>query len=215
MKPAITKIDRALKEVYRLELDYCAEEFLLKHPPTLKEKKGALFIQADKNNNKNLSLGIHLCSSVSSELSTFESWKPDWSKAQTAAFSVAAEEVSHFLYLIHHLNNGRAVTQLELETQGEIDKFLLIFFAKRTRSKDHFFTTLEHIFFQFKLSENLSQEEKERYLQANIDAKRFILKHRAYLENPDQQQEGFRTLRRYYRLSHPEKLAFISTKSAA
>jgi len=215
MKSAVTKIDRALKEVYRLQLDYRAEEFLLEKPPTLKEKKGALYIQANEGDNKNLSLGIHFSPSVSSELSSFESWKTHWTKSQTAAFAVAAEEVSHFLYLLYHLNNGRPVTQLELETQGEIDKFLLIYFAKKEKTKDYFFEILEHIFFQFRLSENLTEEEKERYFQASHDAKRFILKHKSYLENLCQQETGFRILRRFYRLNYHEKLAFISTRSAA
>src|SRR4051812_22664263 len=124
MKKIIGKIDRSIKRLYNLEFSYCAEDFLLKHPLDIQIKKvgsapleaesfrGALFV---KNQDiENLSIGIYLSEPVRKELRTFRSWKKGaWSHRSLSAFSVAAEEVSHFLYLLHNGLMGRSISQFE------------------------------------------------------------------------------------------------------
>jgi hypothetical protein len=42
--------------------------------------------------------------------------------------AVACEEVSHYLYTIWNVSNGRQVTRLEMEIQAEVDTFMTLLF---------------------------------------------------------------------------------------
>lgn len=48
-------------------------------------------------------------------------------EALQAPGALGAEGVSHFLYLVHCHNASRGTSQLELELQGEVDKFAVSF----------------------------------------------------------------------------------------
>ena len=47
-------------------------------------------------------------------------------RERLSGFCAAAEGVSHFLYLAHRAGQGGQVSQLELEAQGELDKYLSV-----------------------------------------------------------------------------------------
>jgi hypothetical protein len=49
-----------------------------------------------------------------------------WTHARLSGFCAATEGVSHFLYLAHRARQGGQVSQLELEVQGELDKYLAV-----------------------------------------------------------------------------------------
>jgi hypothetical protein len=215
-----------LKRLYHLEEAYRAEDFLIKEPyfqarvavgnariPTVApEFNGALFVKED-GNREDLSLGIYLNTSVWKELSTFRRWRSDeWSRRQTGAFTVAAEEVSHFHYLLYHATRGRSVSHLELELQGEIDKFVLTFYANRAIAKDAHdtFTRLfEQMFHDFSLADRLSEEEKTRYLDASHFAKLFIRKCEKYFADSKPDPRAFEILRKFYRLNITEKVSYV------
>ena len=129
------------------------------------------------------------------------------------AFTVAAEEISHFHYLLYHASRTRQVSQLELELQGDIDKFLLTYFAnfwKMESSEEIFDALFELLFYRFRLAENLGPEERSRYLEANNLARRFIRKCATSLSDSEQRERIFRQLRKFYRLGASEKISFIS-----
>lgn len=85
----------------------------------------------------------------------------------------AAEGVSHFLYLVDRATNGRNVTRLELELQGEVDKFL----ALNLISLETDGTTSPELFtIQFEAASydrRLTAEEIERYRTASHFAAKF------------------------------------------
>ncbi len=211
MKPVIRKMDRALKRLYNLEHPLKAEAFLITQPILPAAGQGAFFIQSRPG--EELEVGIFLDSTVRKQLSQLRRWNPaKWNTPQLGAFAVAAEEVSHFNYFIHHRYTGRAVSQLELELQGEVDKFLLTLFSGYSAMKEpefikRFEILLDQFFARYQLVENLSDEQKNRYEEASQHAKRFLLKHRAALANPAKWETAFRLLRRFYRLNLSDKLS--------
>lgn len=228
MRPVVRKIDRALKRLYNLDSQYNAEEFLIKRPfVSLVSRgirldrvvgsarlQGALFIKSTPRSREEISLGIYLSEGVRRQLSTFRRW-PDtaWSWEQLDAFSVAAEEVSHFLYLLFHATGGRPVSQLELELQGEVDKFLMAYFALSAGRKfdSHRFQALvEQFFYRFHLAENLDEEQKARYLEANNLARRFVVKCAPLLADAHRSDKAFRLLRHFYRASPHDKLSLVA-----
>jgi hypothetical protein len=124
-------------------------------------------------------------------------------------FLLAVEGVSHFIYAIVCARAARAVSQLELELQAEVDKYvtcLLACDAERTTS-----TTLRHrLFGDCAYDSDLDHDEHARYRAANDNAHRYA----AYLERTFVEQrripEMLAELRRFYRIGLPAKLATIA-----
>jgi hypothetical protein len=214
MKSVIRKMDRALKRLYNLEHSHGAEAFLIHRPILPSAGQGAFFIHSRPG--EDLEVGIFLDKSIRKELSQIKLWNPtEWAIPKLGAFAVAAEEVSHFNYFIHHRSHGRPVSQLELELQGEIDKFLLTLFSGHSLLKEgdlleKFERLLEQFFQRYQLVENLSAEQRGRYEEASQHAKRFLLKHRAALSDPGKWDTAFRLLRRFYRLNLADKLSLTN-----
>ena len=210
MKPVIKQIDRALKDLYLLSTPFNAEDFLLARPiqsPSIianAHLRGALYVRPD---SEELSLGIYLSPKISKELKRFFRWqKRDWTHSQLEAFTVATEEVTHFQYLLSRAQRKCSVTQFELELQAEVDKFVLSFFAGEVQSIDRFSSLLERLFIKFRLSDTLSPEERDRYLEANRISFRFIKQLETLLASPSSNASALKKLRSFYHSSVSEKI---------
>jgi hypothetical protein len=127
------------------------------------------------------------------------------------SFSTLTEEVSHFLYLLFRARSERQVTQLELELQAEVDKYLTALFFLSLQNDGAVSTRLRHLLFRrYRLAEGLSAESAERYHEASRLANRYCgwLETR-YLRSrrlPDLAREA----RRFWRLGQREKLETIA-----
>lgn len=208
MKTVIRKIDRALKRLYNIEHDFRAERFMISRPLVPSAARGALFIESQTE--EALRVGIFLDESVKSRLTHFGNWNlAGWDIQKLGAWAVAAEEVSHFNYFLHHRSVGRAVSQLEMETQGEIDKFLLTYFVNYGKGGliDKFEALLEQFFQRYHLLENLTSEQKGRYEEASRLAQDFLTKYRDQFADPRKVDKALRLLRRFYRASLSEKVS--------
>ncbi len=219
MKSAVRKIDRALKSLNQLETPQSAENYLLKQMPgnssseSSQDFHGALLVRSA--GKMSVSLGIYFTPKVSETLTQLESWNPNaWSHDEVKAVTVATEEISHFHYLLANASIGRPISQLELELQGEIDKFMLLFFTLASTEENidsHFVALFEMLFQHFHLRETLSADEKERYQAANNIAKSFVIKCRKYLEDKDY-DSALKILRQFYRMNTSEKLSLTLRK---
>lgn len=171
---------------------------------------GALYIEPPTPEEDTLSLGIYLNPSVQTALDDFPKWARQWNAQQFAAFGLAAEEVSHFHYVAHHAPQGRGVSQLELELQGEVDKFLITFFAKPAeQDEDPFAALLEKFFVHFHFHPQLDAEQRERYSQAHSLAKAFLVKHAEHFRGAPQ-DKLLKLVREFYRLSLEEKVSLAT-----
>lgn len=124
-------------------------------------------------------------------------------------FLLAVEGVSHFVYLIWCARGHRSVSALELELQAEVDKYVtcLLTLGTEPRRSD---VLRRRLFEQFVFEDDLDAEERERYRAANANAHRYsaslerrYVRHRRILDMLDE-------LRRFYRMSLPAKLDFIT-----
>jgi hypothetical protein len=127
------------------------------------------------------------------------------------AFSTLTEEVSHFLYLLFRARNRRQVTQLELELQAEVDKYLTALFFLGLQNEGAVSTRLRQLLFsRYRLAEGLSAESAERYHEASRLANRYCGWLEAqYLRSrrlPDLAGDA----RRFWRLGQREKLETIA-----
>ena len=128
------------------------------------------------------------------------------------SYWIAVEGVSHFLYIAWRANYDRQVSQLELELQAEIDKFVCateLFKQQKTNIDQQ--ALWERLFRNFYLHDYLNSEEIKRYQQANEYAGEFCKT--IYMQYKKLQQPTFnyKQLRRFYRLGQHKKMAHITS----
>jgi len=211
LKSLLKKLDSAIGSIYAIDTSLQVNDFVLTPQPV--RKTGALLVksQTTSSGKTDIEVGIVFHPQVAEDLNTVDPTNlSQWTASQTQAFAVAAEEVSHFRYLVFHAEKDRAVSQLELEFQGEIDKFLLFFFLKTSEASDSqeaFDQLFSGLFEQFKLVEGLTPEQTERYWEANQLAREFIQKHRPQFCSPQAITILLQELRALYRMSSTEKFS--------
>lgn len=218
MKQIIRKIDRSLKRLYNLDFSHRAEDFILETPWPIpvrqvatahEEFKGALYVE--NHDLDNLSIGIYLSAPLREVLTHLERRRKAWTHRELSAFVVATEEISHFNYLLFNGTLGRAVSQFELELQAEVDKFAVAYFAlhRRVASRKELGWFLYEQFFQrFHLAPNLSDEQSQRYTDANRSAKQFVAKLiPTLLRKPER---ALKKLRDFYQDNCAEKISLCN-----
>ncbi|MBI5549797.1 MAG: hypothetical protein HY901_38415 [Deltaproteobacteria bacterium] len=127
------------------------------------------------------------------------------------AFAIAAEGVSHFLYLMLQATRDRAVSLLELEAQAEVDKFATgVLHLWKHGERRHCSELRSRLFDRIGYRAELSGEEHARYAFANHMARGYA----AFLESRfilTGCLEGLLAeLRRSYRLRAGAKYAHLA-----
>jgi hypothetical protein len=127
------------------------------------------------------------------------------------SFTTLTEEVSHFLYVLSRARRDRPMTQLELELQGEIDKYLVVLFFRGLEDEGALSERLRQLLFErYELTAGLSAETSARYHEASRLANRYCgwLESR-YLRRKRSEALACET-RRFWRLGQREKLETIA-----
>ncbi|MBY0370058.1 hypothetical protein K2X33_05190 [bacterium] len=204
----LSEIERALKRLYNLDSSLQVQDFLVQKPLPGTIAPGALYVCTPDQASDDLNIGVFLHSNILEQLALPSG--ESWSGPQLAAFGVAAEEISHFHYIAHHAPQGRGISQLELELQGDIDRFLLTFFAQLSSSgqtePEVFEPLFEKLFESFTLVERLTSEQKERYLEANRVAKAFLNKNASDLKDRRKHPRFLKLAREFYRRGLADKI---------
>jgi hypothetical protein len=124
-------------------------------------------------------------------------------------FLLAVEGVSHFVYAVVCARGQRTVSALELELQGEIDKFVTCILeagadaAASARWR-------RRLFEEFLYEPDLDADESTRYRVANENAARYASSLERRFVAPRRVPEMLGELRRFYRLPLAGKLAHIA-----
>lgn len=132
-----------------------------------------------------------------------------------ADFCLLTEGVSHFVYLSWKATRGEPVTQLELELQAEVDKYLACFIAAWEQDRGRFPDKLRAALFErVTFRPDLGAAEADRYRTAS----RLALDYCEHLERSYLRSggldEAMPELRRFYRMTQPHKLDHIATRRA-
>jgi hypothetical protein len=157
-----------------------------------------------------VSLGVVLEDSVRSRLAARDP-RVQLDASNLDPFCVLAEEVSHFVYLFFCAQAARQVTQLELELQGEVDKYLSAVFLLSLQNEGAVSPRLRALLFRhYHLADHVTDEGRERYRAASELAYRYC----GYLEQrflrPSRLPDLAREARRFYRLGQRDKLERIA-----
>ena len=123
-------------------------------------------------------------------------------------FWVALEGVSHFLYLVWNANYDRPVSQLELELQAEVDKFVSATAILGLEKDNVFMQEIWALLFsQPKFKDKLEREKLLRYQKANAYASQYCL---SLMEMQHKTTKCLHNeLRRFYRLNQQAKISRI------
>jgi len=211
----LDSILRQIDRVYDLGLDVDIHDFLLTREMCAElghdSARASVLVREDEDGDE-LQLGVYLGESTLETLGSLDLGAPIQPKS-LEAFLTAIEEVSHFAYLLFSASQHRRVSQLELELQAEVDKFitsaLLIASTNAGRMPEDL---LERLFDGFEVRAELEPQVRERYASATSLASRYCFHVvRNGLESSDGKslRRLFSELRSFYRLTQGGKIGRI------
>lgn len=205
MRFALSRVQRGLEKLYRVDPGAEVEDFLIGvdilDQLDLERRPREQLLMSPAGD-----VGLFLCRTVLENLATND--PGDGLGADNLAdFLLAVEGVSHFVYLAWRARADQAVSALELELQAEVDKFvtcaLELDLDSETCRALH-----RRLFHDFDYEPDLSSDERSRYETANRAAAGYA-NHldREYIQ-PNRVGEMFAELRRFYRRSPADKLSW-------
>ena len=116
-----------------------------------------------------------------------------------------AEGVSHFVYVANRARQELPSTQLELELQAEVDKFVLLVLEQLPYDRGEAFEVHSRLFERVTYLHEVGTELGDRYRTANDLAARFV--RRLMTHGPETTHA---TLRRFYRAGQADKIRLVA-----
>jgi len=204
----LVDVQRRLESFYALEKEAPVTDFLIPHDEA-GEYPGGGSRTLLRQQGDEISLGVVLEEHVGECLSRADP-RRQLDRHNLGPFCTLTEEVSHFVYLLFCARKGRTVTELELELQGEVDKYLNAVFLLSLQNEGAVSSRLrEMLFHEYHLTLGIDAERAERYRLASELAYRYT----GYLEGRFLKSARLadlaREARRFYRLGQREKLEKI------
>lgn len=199
----LNQIQQQLENLYQIERGERVEGFLKKIGPQLGRE--ALLIKYSSNK---LELGLYISPEVLKKLrrrNPFEWIGP----GNLEPFLIAVEGVSHFVYFLKRVHENHAVTQLEMEIQAEIDKYLLVCLLYLFHNREIPSFLFSTLFDQVRWEPSLNQEESHRYIEANKFAARFCADLDQNFIRHGRWQQAIEQSRHFYHLHHWDKLRLL------
>jgi hypothetical protein len=129
-----------------------------------------------------------------------------------ADFWTALEGVSHFSYLMWNAGHDRGVSQLELELQAEVDKYITSFWLLRAQNPQHQPRELHHLLFErTAVIPGLAPASQQLYAAASRYGARFCAALQSTLlsNRPAIRGRAISALRRFYRMGATRKVRHI------
>ncbi len=203
----LARVQRGLETLYRLEPGLDVHEFLVGADfrdalDTARRPKEQLLVCEDAGE---MSLALFLDQSVLDNLANHE----HLDDRNFGDFVLAVEGVSHFIYTICCARAERPVSQLELELQAEVDKYITCLLMTQTEEPTSA-SLRQRLFVESRYEDDLDADEHSRYRAANDNAHRYA----TYLEQafvvPHRIPEMLAELRRFYREGLAAKLSTIA-----
>jgi hypothetical protein len=204
-------LQRGLETLYRIETELDVRDFLLDEAgraafaPARAPREQLLVAERDGG----LELGLFLDAAALDNLAARDP-RAGLDETNLGDFLLTVEGVSHFVYLAWRARARRPVSALELELQAEIDKWVTCLLLLPPRDLRAAAALRPRLFDAFSLAPGMDDEERERYLVANSNARAYA----ARLENRYVAQGALAPmlaeLRWFYRLGARDKLSHIA-----
>ncbi|HLL22283.1 MAG TPA: hypothetical protein VK427_09135 [Kofleriaceae bacterium] len=203
----LARVQRGLEALYRLDTGLDVHEFLVgadirdELVSTRRPKEQLLVCEEGGE----MSLALFIDQSVLDNLANHQRLD----SKNFGDFILAVEGVSHFIYTICCARAERPVSQLELELQAEVDKYVTCLLA--TAPETDVSQALRHRLFEEPAYEpDLDEDESERYRAANDNALRYTSFLHDQFVARRKIPEMLVELRRFYRQGLAAKLSMIA-----
>ena len=205
----LVDVQRRLEALYALPAESPVTDFLIPQEAATHLPGGGSRTLVHQEGDF-VSLGVVLERQVGEELAGADP-RERLDTANLGAFSTLTEEVSHFLYLLYCARADRPATELELELQAEVDKYLTVAFLLSLQNEGAMSAELRRLLFRsYRLRDGLSRESAERYETASRLADRYC----GWLERRFLRAARLgdlaREARAFYRLAQRQKLERIA-----
>jgi hypothetical protein len=203
-------IQKELESIYQIACPAQVDEFLLseenrsqylKKIPWIAHSDEVLLIEQAEDE---IHVGLLLNPKLIDWSKTFR-WE-DANLSQLNQIAPLIEGVSHFVYLLWRAEREQPVTQLELELQAEVDKFIL--FSRLTKSKEVEFL-IPMLFSKISWLPNLHPTEQARYKIASRLASQYCQYLKTFYLVSHRQDQIYPEIRTFYRMSQLEKIRHI------
>lgn len=204
----LVDVQRRLESFYALEREAPVTDFLIPHDEAVAFPGGGSRTLLRQEGDA-IELGVVLDAAIGDCLARADP-RRHLDRSNLGPFCTLTEEVSHFVYLLFCARSQRTVTELELELQGELDKYLSAVFLLSLQNEGAVSSRLRDMLFrEYQLVADLTPERAERYRFASELAYRYT----GYLEDrflrSSRLADLAREARRFYRLGQREKLEKI------
>lgn len=217
LKPIVdlNSLQTQLEHIYDVYACHRVEDFLVTDSAlaarlidrfSTRQSREALLIRQDEDS---VDLALYLDPELLAQLASDNPAKL-LHDGNLAGFWFALEGVSHFLYLAWNAGFKRAVTQLELELQAEIDKFVLTAVLIYCQRGVVDMRLLRHVLFEeTRWCDGLDRVQQQRYQEANRLAARYcgVLEEKYPLI--PRNSSLVKELRRFYRMPQSHKIRHI------
>jgi hypothetical protein len=202
-------VQRRLESLYALEAQAPVTEFLLSEEEAAAYPGGGSRTLVTQDGDS-VALGVVLDGGTFDSLAGADP-RVRLDHGNLGAFCTLTEEVSHFVYLHFCARTSRSVTELELELQAEVDKYLTAVFLLCLQNEGAVSPRLRELLFRrYRLAARLTVEQAERYRAASALAHRYCsFLEAAYLRR-SRLADLAREARRFYRKGQREKLERIA-----
>lgn len=215
----LTRLQRVLERIYEVQVAHDVDDFLITDSTLARQ------IDASENardieekllvlqDGDNVDLALYVDQAIVDCL-TEDDPVEQLHEDNLVAFCTALEGVSHFLYLIWNAAFDRRITQLELEMQAEVDKYVTIATLVAAQQRGRVPPRLHAwLFDNPSFDPVLSGDELVRYRDANHYAGKycFQLENRYLRPREGYSGEMLSDLRRFYRLTLRDKIRCIET----
>jgi hypothetical protein len=220
----LAELQQLLARLYRLEIESDIYDFLVTDQNMLdavieadqpRAEEMLLIREGGKGGDGSLDVSLYLDADMLNRLSLADP-AANLRTSDLNDFCTVLEGVSHFMYLVWNAVQHRSITQLELEVQAEIDKYvsariLLESQAQPYRVKNLFAALFDSVVYR----DDLSPDRLTRYHEANQLAARYCYHLEQRFPANELAPSMLAELRDVYRMPQPAKLSYIQTSQYA
>jgi hypothetical protein len=212
-KAMLDSILHHIDRVYVLDLNVDIRDFLVSRETCARlgadPSRGSVLVK--EGGDEGIELGLYIGEEDLERLTEVDLASSPMPASSFELLLLAIEEVSHFAYLAFSASRERRVTELELELQAEVDKFVTFALLHASRNRGRVPNDLlDRMFSDFSLRPDLDCERRERYTAASSLASRYC----SYVVQSSLERDCglaplLAELRSFYRLSQRGKIGRI------
>ena len=206
----LARVQRGLETLYRVDTGVTVDDFMIDEPTRAhlapaRRPREQLLVCEDAGE---MSLALFIDPGALDNLAAHDPGRR-LGDHNFGDFLLAVEGVSHFIYAICCARAERPVTQMELELQAEVDKYVTCLLATEPAAGQS--EALRYrLFVDASYEPDLDGDERDRYRAANDNAHRYAVWLETAYVATRRIPEMLGELRRFYREGLAAKLARIA-----